>query len=164
LKENPKLKADPKADAVVPKASNKKMLVLIIAALAVVLAGGAGWYFTQGKAGAAHKEVKAEPPIFVPIEPFTVNLQPETGEQFLQTALTLHIADPAQVELIKLNMPIVRDRLLLLLSSKKASELISPEGKKQLSGEIVASVNTPFAPKGAAQKVSGVSFTSFIIQ
>lgn len=165
MKANPKLKADPKADAAVPKAASKKLLVMIVMAVLVVgLGGGAAWFFTQGKSGAEHKEVKAEPPIFVPIEPFTVNLQPETGEQFLQTALTLHISDPAQVDLIKLNMPIVRDRLLLLLSSKKASELISPEGKKQLSNDIITSVNAPFAPKASPQKVSGVSFTSFIIQ
>ena len=165
MKANPKLKADPKSDAAAPNGANKKLLLILVMAVAVLgLGGGAAWFFTQGKSGAEHKEVKAEPPIFVPIEPFTVNLQPETGEQFLQTGLTLHMSDPAQVELVKLNMPIVRDRLLLLLSSKKASELISPQGKKQLSSDIIASVNAPFAPKASPQKVSGVSFTSFIIQ
>ena len=142
------------------------MLVIIIAAV-VLLGGGGGaaWFLTQGKADPAHKEVKKhEKPEFVVIDPFTVNLQPENGEQYLQIQFTLQVAGLEQVELIKTNMARVRSRVLLLLSAKKASELTTVEGKGQLSKEIIAAVRLPFADKAPPQEGTDVLFTSFIIQ
>lgn len=165
MKANPTMKADPKADAA-PKSSKKKMIVIALAAV-LVLGGGAGgaWFFTQGKSDPGQKEVKkAEKPEFVVIDSFTVNLQPEEGEQYLQIQFTLQVASLEQVEVIKTNMPHVRNRVLLLLSGKKASEISTPDGKKQLAKEIMEEVKRPFFDKGPVQEVTDVMFTSFIIQ
>ena len=166
------MKADPKADAAPAGGggSKKKLIIIILASILVAggIGGGAAWYFLHGKSDApakAHKEkVKSGPPVFVPIEQFTVNLQPENGEQFLQVAFTLQVSGVDQEEAIKTNMPKVRSRLLLLLSGKKASELNTGEGKKQLATEIIEQVNAPFESKGSEQEVTDVLFTSFIIQ
>ncbi|NML63172.1 flagellar basal body-associated protein FliL [Massilia sp. RP-1-19] len=162
------MKADPKADAAaVPKSSPKKLIILIAIAVLVLVAGaGAAWYLLQGDAGAAHEtEVKpAEPPVYVPLEKFVVNLQPEDGEQYLQIQFTLQVATLEQVEVIKANMPKIQSRVLLLLSAKRASELSTPEGKRQLSSELIKSINEPLVAKGEPQLVSDVLYTSFIIQ
>jgi flagellar FliL protein len=161
------MKADPKADtAAAPKGSKKKLIVMVVIALLVLgIGGGAAWFFTQSKpAGAEHKAVKAEPPQYVPVESFTINLQPENGEQYLQIAFTLQVPDQKQGEEIKANMAKVRSRVLLLLSGKKASEISTVEGKRQLAAEIVAAVKQPFIDKGEVQHVSDVLFTAFIIQ
>ena len=171
------MKADPKADAApaAAGASKKKLLIIILAAVlgAGSLGGGAAWFLLHGKAdaeegkpekGGKKKAAKSGPPVFVPLDPFTVNLQPENGEQYLQIAFTLQVSNLEEVELVKLNMPKVRSRLLLLLSSKKASELNTGEGKKVLAGEIIAQVNEPFEERGDQQEVTDVLFTSFIIQ
>lgn len=163
------MKADPKADAAaVPKSSPKKLIIIIAAAVLVLVAGGAAaWYFVQGEAGAttAVKDSKpAEPPVYVPLEKFVVNLQPEDGEQYLQIQFTLQVPTLEQVDLIKANMPKIQSRVLLLLSAKRASELNTPDGKRQLSSEIIAAVNEPLVDKGAPQLVSDVLYTSFIIQ
>jgi flagellar protein FliL len=180
LKANPKIKADPKADAAAPAAaSGKGKLFIMIGAAVLVLAlgAGAGWYFLHGSSEAATGQAKKDhedsskkkkkdeaPPEYVAIEPFTVNLQPEHGDQYLQVAFTLQVNSPEQVELIKANMAKVRSRVLLLLSGKKASEISTVEGKQQLAGEILAAVNAPFVEHGDEQEVSDVLFTSFIIQ
>lgn len=141
------------------------MIIIIAAALALGAGGGGAWFFTQGQGESGAKEVKKqEKPEFVVIDPFTVNLQPEEGEQYLQIQFTLQVASLEQVEIIKTNMPHVRNRVLLLLSGKKASEINTVEGKKQLSKEIIEAVKQPFFDKGPAQEVSDVMFTSFIIQ
>jgi hypothetical protein len=49
-----------------------------------------------------------------------VNLQQETGDQYLQVAMTLQVQDGQTAEALKLYMPQVRSRLLMVLSSKKA--------------------------------------------
>jgi flagellar protein FliL len=159
------------ATIITAKDSNKKRFLVIGAAAVTILGGGiaATWYFTgrSSEHGNEHKVAKAEPakpPIFVNLEPFTVNLQPEIGDQYLQITLTLQVKEESQVELIKLQMPQVRSRLLMLLSSKKASEISTLEGKKKLSDEIIAQVNLPFTAQAVPQSVSGVFFTSFIIQ
>ena len=161
------MKADPKAGAAPAQAGGKKKLVMIIAGALVVLGGGGGaaWYFMQGKADApAHKVVKAEPPEYVPIESFTVNLQPENGEQFLQIAFTLQVQNQKEGVLFKANMAKVRSRVLLLLSGKKASEISTVDGKRQLASEIVAALKLPFVDKGEPQQVNDVLYTAFIIQ
>ncbi|OYO30450.1 flagellar basal body-associated protein FliL [Janthinobacterium sp. PC23-8] len=171
------MKADPKADAALAPAgaSKKKLIIIILAAVLVAggVGGGAAWYFLHGKGDAEesapskkkkHSAAKAGPPVYVPIDSFTVNLQPENGEQYLQTAFTLQVANSEEMETIKANMPKVRSRLLLLLSGKKASELNTVEGKQQLAAEIVAQINQPFEEKGPEQDVTDVLFTAFIIQ
>jgi flagellar FliL protein len=173
------MKADPKAEAAVaPAAGGKSKLFIMIGAavLVLILGGGAGWYFLHGSAesgaepakkehGSSKKKKKDEhPPEYLAIEPFTVNLQPENGDQYLQVAFTLQVDGAEQAELIKTNMAKVRSRVLLLLSGKKASEINTVEGKQQLAGEILAVVKEPFAEQGEAQEVSDVLFTSFIIQ
>jgi flagellar FliL protein len=173
------MKADPKADAAAaPAAGGKNKLFMMIGAAVLVLGlgGGAGWYFLHGSGEEAAEPAKKEhssskkkkkeehPPEFLPIEPFTVNLQPENGDQYLQVAFTLEVEGAEQAELIKTNMAKVRSRVLLLLSGKKASEINTVEGKQQLAGEILAVVKEPFDKHGDEQEVSDVLFTSFIIQ
>jgi flagellar FliL protein len=58
----------------------------------------------------------------------------------------------------------VRSRMLLLLSSKRAADINTPEGKVQLAKEIIAQLREPFEDRGAPQEIEDVLFTSFIIQ
>lgn len=170
------MKADQKAEA--PAGGGSKKLIIIIVALVLVLGaggGGAAWYFMHDK-GEAHeeeapakkkkKEKKAGPPEYLPVDPFTVNLQPgeDGSEQYLQLAVTLEVGSAEEKENIKVNMAKVRSRVLLLLSSKKAADLSTPEGKIQLAKEIVEQTSEPFEPRGDKQDVVDVLFTSFIIQ
>ena len=159
------MKAEPKAEAA-PN-GKKKMLVMIIAGVLVLgLGGGAAYFLTRPApdAKAAPKHEEAGPPQYVPVDQFTVNLVPETGEQYLQIQFTLQVASAEQVELFKVNSAKVRSRVLLLLSGKKASEISSVEGKAQLAKELIAALNQPFVEKGAPNEVKEVLFTQFIIQ
>ncbi len=177
MKANPKTKADPKADAAPASGSKKKLMIMAIAGVLVLGGGaGAGWFFLHGSgdAEAAHADeapkkkkkkekshAKAE---YIPVESFTVNLQPENGDQYLQIQFTLQVDGPEQVTVIKDNMAKVRSRVLLLLSGKKPSEINTVDGKQQLAAEIKAVVQQPFEEGGNEQDVSDVLFTSFIIQ
>lgn len=126
------------------KPKSKKMLIIIIAVLVLAIAGG-GAFFMMNK-GEHHEEEEAAhapaaQPKFVALEPFTVNLQREEGDQFLQVGVTLKILNPLMEEQIKTNLPEIRSKLILLLSSKRASELASPDGKRTLANEIIEESN-----------------------
>ncbi|HSH97588.1 MAG: flagellar basal body-associated protein FliL [Methylophilaceae bacterium] len=154
-----------------PKKSSKKLIVIILILLIIAGGGGAAaWYFlTQQHKPDEHKPVEAKveapkPPVFLTLETFTVNLQPDPETQYLQTDITLKVGSAEAGEFLKLHMPEVRNRLLLLLSSKKASDLLTLEGKKALSTEIIEQLKEPFNAGEKPQEVLGVSFTSFVVQ
>lgn len=166
-------KAGAKPDAAAEQAggSSKKKLIIIAAVALLLIAGvgGGAWFVLGARSHGSEKPAKEQhkpetPPVFLALETFTVNLQAEDMQQFLQVNMTLQIADEAQAELLKANMPQVRNRLLLLLSSKKASEILTVEGKKKLSAEIVEQLRQPFTAHGAKPEVSDVYFTSFVVQ
>ncbi len=173
------MKADAKAEAPPPAGggSKKKLIIIVVAVLVLALAGGgAAWFFMHGDSSEEHAQdekspkkakkpaKKAGPPVYIPVDQFTVNLQPENGDQYLQVAMTLQASSLEESEVIKTNMPKLRSRILLLLSSKHASEINTPEGKQQLSKEILEIVNQPFEAGAEHQEVSEVLFTAFIIQ
>jgi flagellar FliL protein len=151
---------------VAAKPKKKSWLLKIVIALVVLAAGGvAAWYAMEKSAPAKDAAVPQEKPsVFVPLEPFTVNLQPENGDQYLQVWLVLKVADPVTVDAVKLQMPEIRNRILLLLTSKKASEISTVAGKQRLSAEIVNETRQSIVSQKLQQGIISVFFTSFVIQ
>ena len=159
-----------------PKKKGSLLKILLLATLLLAVAGGGAWYFVRGqepaaphKAGAAktakNKAVSDKPPAFVALEPFTVNLQhDDASAQYLQVGLSLKLTDDTLAEAIKLHMPEIRNRVLLLLSSKKASEISTLEGKKALSAELMHEIAQPLTGGATAPGLDSVLFTSFVIQ
>lgn len=158
----------PIADAKSKPKPKKKGWFLKIVIVLMVLAGGGGgaaWYAMETPSGKTESAASVEkPPVFVTLESFTVNLQPENGDQYLQVGLVLKVTDSATVDTIKMHMPEIRNRILLLLSNKKASEISTVPGKQQLSAEIMYEARRPIASKQIQQGIIGAFFTSFVIQ
>ncbi len=134
-----------KKEEVVADAPKSKKKLIIIGVVGLLVAGAAGWYFMKGN-DASHSEAPkvevSQTPTFIALDAFTVNLQREDeGDQYLQITLSLKVFELELVEKIKAVLPEIRSKLNLLLSSKRASELASAEGKKALAAEIMAETN-----------------------
>ena len=170
---------------VAPARKSKKLLIIISVLVLTLGLGGLGAFFLLRQAPEHEddgdevavekakpvKKKKADrdaPPVYVALETFTVNLIPENGDQFLQLILSVEVDDPQVGDQLKLYTPKLRNDLTLLLSSKKASELITKEGKQILAQEIRDQINGVLDPSGKGKKRDGpikeVLFTSFIIQ
>ena len=137
-----------------PPAKGKKKLIIIIAAVAVVLAGGGGAALMMMKKKAAVEAeaeedvtTKAAPkvaakhdpkavPLFVPLEPFTVNLADRDAERFAQVGITLEIDDAKTGDQMKAYMPAIRNNILMALADRTAAELMTREGKGKLTEKI----------------------------
>lgn len=184
------------SDSAPPKKKPKLLLFIIIGVLLLVLAGGGVAFFLMKKnanvdeedgevATKADKKSKREPeapPIFVKLEPFTVKLQVEQQEAYVQATPELRVLDAPVGDRVKQYMPEIRHKVLLIMSGKKSSELSTPQGVQGLSNEIRVAVNgildgqpnakgkaadAAAAPKETAaahDSVQAVLFTSFIIQ
>lgn len=150
-----------------PKSKKKLMMFAIVGVVALAAGGGGAWFF-MNKGGDGHKqEAKHEPPappVFMAPETFTVNLQPEGEEQYLQVGLVVQVKDQEASDKMKLYMPQIRSRLLMLLSSKRASEITDMPGKNKLIEEIIVQIKQPFVQGEEPLQVSSVHFTDFIIQ
>ncbi|MEI7843575.1 MAG: flagellar basal body-associated FliL family protein [Gallionellaceae bacterium] len=131
------------AEGAAPKSN--KLLFIIIGVLVLVIVGGAAWWFLMGsKAGHTEEAPKVEAPKdpkFVPLEAFTVNLQREEADQFLQATMSLKVFDPELEGKIKAMLPEIRSKINLLLSSKKPSEIRSAAGMRKLSADLKDAIN-----------------------
>lgn len=151
------------ADAAeVPKKGKKKLIIMIAALVALLGIGGGGAvvYMKKKAADAAAAEAEEEdgedagaqrkpaakeshakdekriPPVFVPLEPFVVNLADRDADRFAQIGITLEVADAHVGDEIKAYMPAIRNNVLLLLAHKTSQELMEPEGKEALAKEV----------------------------
>lgn len=153
--------------------SKNKLLWIIIALLVLILAAagaGGAWYFMSGGAPAAdeaqEQESESAPPpqpVFVELKPFTVNID-EISDRILYIGITLKVAGEEAASRIESNMPEVRSRILMVLTSQQGDELNTSEGKRALSQELVAALEDPLDNENEGSGVSDVLFTDFIVQ
>lgn len=155
-----------------PKKKSKLPIIIVAVVLLVAVLGFAAMKFMGGSSKpAAHKEEEAETaeaapsstPVYVSVDPFVLNLQPDAGDYYIQIALTLQVPNQLTADALKLYMPQVRSRLLLLISSKKASELLTSDGKETLRDDIIDTLSEPFSGSRGLI-ITDVAFTSFVIQ
>jgi len=141
------------AEAPVAPKGKKKLLILIAVAV-LLLGGGGGAVFMWLKQKPTHEEgdetaqvdeaaPKAAPkrdpkvvPVFTPLDPFTVNLADREVERYAQVAVTLELDESKTEALVKSYMPAIRNNILMVLAHKTAAQMLDPEGKRQLAGEI----------------------------
>ncbi len=96
------------------------------------------------------------------VEPIVVNLSGPT-QQFIQVEMTLKLAKPEVADKVKLYMPVIRHKMILLLTSKDAAQLGPIEGKQRLLQESKIAINQALE-MSEKDGVTDVLFSSFIIQ
>lgn len=151
-----------------PAPSRKLRPVLFILLALVVAAGAAGaaYYYLRGSQDATAQAAAKPPqdPIFVALEPFTVNLQPNGRNRFLHVAVTLKVSDIKSQALLVQYMPEVRSRVLTTLSNRASESLVTAEEKNLLATEILTVLNRPFAANLPSAAISSAMFTTFMLQ
>jgi len=94
------------------------------------------------------------------VEPFIVNLADTPEVRYLKLTVKLELeSQDASAELAS-RVPQLRDTILVLLTSKDAASIRTPQGKFQLRDEITQRVNS-LLPKPA---VRAAYFTDFVVQ
>jgi flagellar FliL protein len=177
--------AEAKSDSGEKKSSKKLILIIGLVVLLLGGAGAGGWYFFMNKpaedAGhqaeaekheeaAKHEEEHAEevvePDVYFEIkEPFLVNFPPGSGVKIIKISLTVLVKGEASVEILKKHMPMVRNNLLMAITSIGAEKAKTVEGKKELqalmlseTGKVMEKMNNNKNP------VKDVYFTDFVMQ
>jgi flagellar FliL protein len=153
-----------------PKKSGKTLIMVLVLAIVLLAGGGVGAWFAFGSHGGKKTaELKREPPAppqYIALDPpFVVNFEADQQVRFLQVTVQLMTRDPATVELLKSNDPVVRNDLLLLYGGQKYTVISSREGKESLRQQTLTAVRKVVATAGGKpEKVEAVYFTSFVMQ
>lgn len=147
-----------------------KLLIGLVVAVGVIAAAGAAAYvflprfMGAGATAEAARPPAPEKPIFLMLEPLTVNLQSEGRSRFLQIGMALRVRDEhAKAQIVEF-MPELRSRLLVVLSNRPPESLVTPEDKARLAEEIRTTLNAPLTPETPELGIASVSFNSFVVQ
>lgn len=95
---------------------------------------------------------------------FTVNLMTQTGKRYLKTSMQFELdkdeikANATKMELDK-KLPMVKDTIIEILSSKSLEDVAATKGKNRVKDEIVKRINE-FLIDG---QVSDVFFVEFVV-
>jgi flagellar FliL protein len=147
------------------KPKSKKMLFLIVGLL-VVLAGAVGGYFYMQHNAELKRQQETEDkrpenilkkqlmerkdnaaPIYIALDEMIVNLPGRGGEHYLQTKMVLRTNDGSTEDKIKKFMPVIRDKVITVLSSRQMQELATVEGKTMMAREVALVINSIIAPQ-----------------
>jgi flagellar FliL protein len=98
--------------------------------------------------------------ILYPLDTFTVNLKSDQGRRYLKATISLELnGEELSLELDN-KSPVIRDRIIRILSSKTLEEISSKKGKQKVSDQIVDTMNSMIVDG----EVKGIYFTEFVIQ
>jgi flagellar FliL protein len=158
--------ADPAAGAA-PAGRGKKKLLVIGAAILVLalLVGASAVFFLKQRAARAAASAGDEDfaladspasrsdsksaPVYLPLDPFVVNLADRDVDRFAQIGITFELDNGTAGEQLKAYMPSVRNAILMVLANKTSRELLDRAGKEQLAQEIMREAVRPMGIEAA---------------
>jgi len=153
-------KAADRLQAHPPKKSRKKLVVVLVAVVVVLAAG----YMLKSKLLKPHyKPGEAVPAgeVFA-LGTFTVNTD---DGQLVQAGIDLQLTKPASVKTVAQDEPKLKNAAIDDLSSWSSQQLLRVATRTMLQRQLVASFQKVLGTvDGAAQQVSAVYFTSFVVQ
>lgn len=155
------------------KKSKLPLWIIILVVSQVVIVGGGFVAYRKIKANheaeiaeaarkkeAAENAAKTARPIY-PLEPFVVNITADgPSPKHLNLGITFELESMISQYEMDAKVSQVRDEIVLLITTKKAKDLLTPEGRKLLQDEIFTRANKILV-KG---HVASVYFTEYFIE
>lgn len=167
------------------KSSNMLMIIIIVvliliiligAVIAILLMGGDDEQAAQPAPQVKEKKVSSPKKsnsddmedtrslsdigILYPLDTFTVNLKSDAGRRYLKATMSLELEGEELSLELDAKAPVLRDRIIRILTSKTLEEISSKKGKLKVSQQIMDTLNAMITDG----KIKGIYFTEFVIQ
>jgi len=98
--------------------------------------------------------------ILYPLDTFTVNLKSDAGRRYLKVTMSLELEGEELSLELDAKAPVLRDRIIRILTSKTLEEISSKKGKQKVSTQIMDTLNAMISDG----LIKGIYFTEFVIQ
>jgi len=154
------------------KGKLKLIIVLVIIILLAIGLSVAGtlWFLKDGtSADSAETEEASQPPQFTESiytnldKALVTTIQAEGRQRYSQVYLSFEAKDPAALAAVDTHMPLIRSQLVMVLGASDFNELQTPEGRKGLAEQMLATVNEVLAQENEPA-IKRVLFRNFVVQ
>lgn len=168
------------------KSSIKLILIVAIATLLLGVGGTAGYFLFLHKPAESeqsHHEAKeekhdeeeaeaesghgeaAEVDIYYELPaPLLVNFPPGSSAKVIKINLTLLLKNESSIEAIKKHEPMIRNNLLMAISSVGADKAKTLEGKQELRAMMLSEIGKVLEKMAGKNTAKEVYFTEFVMQ
>jgi len=162
------------------KKSSKKLL-LIFMLLALLAGGGGAYYFLVYKASEPEQEAESNKP--APAEEksveseqanqelyyqlnasLIVNFPPGSSARIVKVAVAVLVKGEASVEVLKKHEPMIRNNLLMTISSVGADKMKTLEGKQELRTLMLTEIGKVMEKMAGKNTAKEIYFTEFVMQ
>ena len=157
-----------------PEGSGKStnMLLIILIVLLVLGMGGGGaaaFFLMQKSAGGAEAAVEEKlpipKPIFYPLSPFVLSLTGDRRARYMQIELSIKISDEKFRETMVDYSPMIRHRLIKVLSGLPYTDVIQPEAPDKIRQHALSSLMKMFEEQGVEETgMDDIMITNLVIQ
>lgn len=176
------------AAAVDPEAAAKKKKLIMLGGIGVVLlllAGGGTWFALgllsdkpaeeTANADAEHEAEKGaheeahdtgkKPAAYASLDPaFLANYSVGGRQRYLQVSMSALARDEKANEALRAHMPLVRNRIVMLLSGESFEQLQTDDGRAQLQQKLLAAIQEILKKETGEPGIEQVFFTQFVMQ
>jgi len=98
--------------------------------------------------------------VLYPLDTFTVNLKSDAGRRYLKVTMSLELEGEELSLELDAKSPVLRDRIIRILTSKTLEEISSKKGKQKVSTQVMDTLNAMISDG----QIKGIYFTEFVIQ
>ena len=149
-----------------------KLIIIIVVALLVVIGGSVGgtWFILHKpaetkSADAAAKPSGKQPALYEPLSPaFVVNYKQNGRDRYMQVSITLQARNQADLDALKVHMPVIRNNLVMMFSGQSFDNLNTPIGQEMLRQKATASVQEVAQKEVGKPVIDQLLFTNFVLQ
>ncbi len=155
-----------KMESSTKKGVNKKLLFILIPALLVLGGGGFAAYhflFAKTKVKAPSKPVSVsliKPGPMINLKPFLTNLADKDKTAYIKVSISIELKQGSNIGTFKQLTPQIRNRIIMIMSSKTSKEINTPQGILSLRHQIARSLNQILGDG----TVIGVYFNNYLVQ
>ena len=97
-------------------------------------------------------------------EPLVLNLDGGNKLSFLQISADVLVTDSDAKHAVKLHVPAIRHKLIMLLSERKTGDIKSPATREEIRQQATIEVKQLIAELSGEEEVSEVLFSSILVQ
>ena len=161
--------------------SNTILLIVLIVLLLLVGGGGGAFFLLNSEKGDSKSKDATEivkdgaeghadtaerkPAIYYALTPeFVVNLEDSSQVNFMQVELQVMTRNEHVIAILEHHMPVIRNNIMLLLSSQKYEEVNKREGKEKLRASLKDSIQEILSAEAADMEIEAVYITSLVMQ
>jgi flagellar protein FliL len=159
-------------------AANKKLVIGIVVGVLLLLCSVGGTLFMLGFFDGSEsdeqevEEVSEEPEVakpasamYFPIKPaFVVNFPTQGRQRMLQADITVMTRDMEVFTALQTHLPLIKNRLVMLLGGEVYEDLQTDEGKELLRQKALQALQDIVQQEIGKSDVEQVLFTNFVMQ